>query len=656
MKNKYLLPFALTTLMAGLSGCGGESANIIPEAYDSSTENGACTVGTNGCVQFALDYPLDGLNFKCSSDTSNSFISIIDRANNVATGSCRNGDKISFFIKGEKDKEINLGTVDLSKIALVSTIGHIPRLTILDIAQGITGQSAINLDQSDATVKVAMSLVKILQVLALEDNKIVEPTDIQTLYITDAMRTKLDLILKSLTTQQIINGEYVAIIKPWVDVNIITDDQAFEVVKKLMIIASAAVYQPEFSLFSTSGVVGNLLSGSDGLVGCNKDVCTTTDTSIKFLFGHFMLITDRQGYTLGSGLQWRGTITPSSPPSTALSSVNAGLIRNARPVRMTAAAQSHWINPVSKKIDQDYQFDLEDVSSQSLIINQGKLYNDYMIAGKESFYKLLTKKTTLTASDLLDLGQWQQNTNSGEVYKGSLDLYKIFPITYLDRKVFKSINNVALGDKYVFPLYADLTFKFTTTGVADVKLGIVIDRNGDIRTNMKPDFTENDMSTDGVNGCSGEDILPNSFKDTNNVQQYRLGTIARTFTPEQSISMRMILAGAAFSKIDGALVGMNSTIKTSTEASAESIVVGGALLRLTNLLDPSIPTGTKPTAVSFTNSDNSAVKWGNSLASFQGIYNINNPSLVTENDKALAKLNGGTLELSLAPCYTVKIK
>ena len=50
MKNKYLLPFALTTLMAALSGCGGESANIIPETYDSSTANGACTVGTDGCV------------------------------------------------------------------------------------------------------------------------------------------------------------------------------------------------------------------------------------------------------------------------------------------------------------------------------------------------------------------------------------------------------------------------------------------------------------------------------------------------------------------------------------------------------------------------------------------------------------------------------
>ena len=37
MKNKYLLPFALSSIVSALSGCGGESANIIPEVNDSST-------------------------------------------------------------------------------------------------------------------------------------------------------------------------------------------------------------------------------------------------------------------------------------------------------------------------------------------------------------------------------------------------------------------------------------------------------------------------------------------------------------------------------------------------------------------------------------------------------------------------------------------
>lgn len=648
MKNKYLLPFALTSLMAALSGCGGESANVVPEEYDSSTENGACTIGTEGCVQFALDYPIDGLNFTCSSDTINSFISIMSLNNGAATGSCRVGDKVSFFIKSEKDKKINLGVVDLNSIALVST-AQPPRLTILDIAMGMTKQPATALTQDDATVKVAMKLAKIFQALALQDSKIVEPTDVQVLYITDAMRTKLDLILSSVTAQQMINDQYVGIIKPWVDVSVISDDQAFEVVKKLITISNAAVYQPEFSLFSTSGAFGNLLSGSDGLVGCNKEDCTpTTNSSIQYLFGHFLLITDRQGYTFGSGLQWKGPMTGSL---STISGINAELIRKVKPVRMTAQAQSHWINPVNKRIDQNYQFDIADVNSQPLVVTQGRLYNDYMIAGKEKFYKLVTQKSTVTDQDRKDFGQWQQSFN-GETYKGSLDLYKIFPITYLDKNVFKSVNNVQAGKPYIFPLYADLTFKFTDTTVSDVKLGIVIDENGDIRSNMKSDFTENDMSTAST-ACTDANFDRNTFKVGNDVQQYRLGTVSRAFTADKTISMRMVLAGDVFKKINGALIGMNTTIKTSIESNASDVVIGGALLNLSELLK--VDSG--QASISFKQSDgNTGVRWGSSLASFQGIYNTNNKDVVTPADTALAQLNGGNLELKLASCYGVKVK
>jgi len=102
MKNKYLLPFALTTLMAALTGCGGESANVIPEVYEGSTTNGTCTIGASGCLGFALDYPLNGLNFTCSSDTKNSFVTTLDLKDGAATGACKVGDKITFFLKGKK--------------------------------------------------------------------------------------------------------------------------------------------------------------------------------------------------------------------------------------------------------------------------------------------------------------------------------------------------------------------------------------------------------------------------------------------------------------------------------------------------------------------------------------------------------------------------
>ncbi|CAB1216870.1 putative pilus system protein FilF [Acinetobacter bouvetii] len=643
MRNKYLLPFAITSLMAALSGCGGESANVKPEVYDSSTANGACSIGATGCLGFALDYPLNGLNFTCSSDTKNSFVTSFDLNNGAATGACKVGDKITFFIKGEKDKQISLGVLDLNKIARVST-SQLPRLTILDIASGMTSQTAASLDPNDNTVKVAMRLVKILQALAKQNNNIVDSTDIQPLYITDQMRVDLEKMSESILSGKFVTATDIDLenlLKPWVNISGISDTEAFSTLSNLVTIANAGVYQPEFSLFSTAGIVGSLLSGSDGLVGCNKTICNTEDSSTQHLFGHFMLITDRDGYTFGSGLQWRGAgVTNTS----TIGGLNTKLITGTKPIRMTANAQNHWINPVTKKIDQNYDFQVDQVTTP-LSIYQGTLYNDYMIAGKEKFYKLLTGKTTVTTADEQDYGLWSQTIGS-ENFKGTLDLYKIFPITYLDKRVFKSINNVGAGESYAFPMYANLTFKFTDTSVADVVLGIVIDEKGNIRTNIKSGNTENDMSTAS---CDSTQFNSSTYMDGFGVQQYRIGTISRAFTNNKTLSLRMVLGNAALGKIDGALVGMNTNIKTSD--TSETIVVGGALLNVGNLLN--INSGSA--AVTFNDSEGSTVKWANSLASFQKVYNTNNATH-TSQDTDLAKLSGGTLTFALAPCYSVHVK
>lgn len=641
MKNKYLLTIALSTLMSGLTACGGESANIIPEKNNNSTVNGSCTAGASNCIQFALDYPFDGLNFSCSSDTQNTFVTLMDLKNGVATGTCNYSDKVNVFLLGKADKRIALGSFPISNIALVST-DQIPRLTVLDIAKGMTNRDANVLDPSDATVKTAMNLVKIIQALALQQKSINTKTDIQALYMNDSIRESLDKITSSVTAQQMVNGEYAAIIKPWLDVSVISDAEAFAVVSQLLNISNAAVYQPEFSLFSTSGSVISSLTGSDGLTGCNKDVCAANDTTTKHLFGHFMLLTDRQGYTFGSGLQWRGL---AKSGLTSIAGVNAELLRSYKPTRMTALPQNHWINPLNKRIDQNYYIGVDDPNSDDLIINQGKLYNDYMIAGKEKFYKLLTQKTTVTAEDLKDLGQWQQRYGISDTFKGSLDLFKVYPITYLDKQVFKSSNNVSTGENYIFPLYADLTFKFTDTSVPSLKLGIVIDEKGDIRTNMKPAATDTDMSTG-----SCDTTVSSNLKDSNGVQQYRLGTTSRAFIDDRAISIRMILGDEALKSVNGALIGVNSTIQIS--ATGEKIVVGGALVHLQNLLNAS--TGSTG-RITFTDSAGGVVKWANSYASFQKVYNANNTD-ETKDDTALAKLSGGTLEMSLAPCYSIKAK
>ncbi len=668
MKNKIILPFALSTLVVALGGCGGESAKVNPEIYDTSTTNGTCLSNSVGCVEFVLDYPVEGINFNCSSDVKNTYVTLFDLKEGVSTGACKIGDKVTFFIQGEKSKRIDLGTVDLKNISQVASRTTPPRLTLVDLATGITGKSAASISNSDATIKVAMRIAKIIQALAIKNNSVVVPTDIQAVYINNADKLLIDEISRNVTTADFSissDTEFEGLFQPWLDLSQVSNANAFTIVSKLMTISTAAVYQPEFALFSTEGALTNA-SGSNGLVGCDKNECLPSDSAKVNLFGYFMLMTDRQGMTFGSGLQWKGKVDKKLD---TIGGVNVLLLTQARPTRLTAAPQGNWVDPLTKEIDTKrnlgFRFDAEDANSV-LKINQGTLIADKLVAGTSTLFNTLHGKeadSVLTANDKKKLGLWEQNIDQVQ-FKGTIDLYKYYPLSYLDKKVFKSIDNVITGQNYIFPLYADLTFKFTDTTVKTVKLGVVIDRNGDIRTNIRPGVPADvftrldnqivDLST-GQNGCQGRDVLdPLLMQDDQGVQQYRLGTTTRTFTPEgninpNTISIRMIMADPFFGTLDGALIGMNSNVKTSADT---SLVVGGALVQLHNLVNAT--EGSRPTGVALTDSDNKTVKWGNSLASFSYVYSLKNPNDTTV--KEISKLYGGEISLDLAPCYSIQKK
>ena len=674
MINKKILPFALGALVLALNGCGGESANIIPEINDTSTENGTCASNSDGCLEFVLDYPLDGLNFTCSSDNTNKFITLFNPNESVSTGACRIGDTVTFYLMGDKDKKIELGRVNLNTISNVASKTSPPRLTLLDIASGISGQKAQSLNKNDETVKISMRLAKVIQAIALKDHKIDIATEIQPVYMTAGNRTDLEKVGRSITTADFItldDAQFNALFTPWLDLSTVSDDDAFKVVSKLANISVAAVFQPEFALYSAPQMIIAGISGSNGLVGCDKPECKPEDTTQTNSFGHFMLMTDRQGMTFGSGVQWRGKVD--SALST-IGGVNLQLMLKVKPKQMTASQQDNWIDPITHEIDRKrqlgFKFDVDEVGTEPLIIKQGTLLADKMIAGiGGGLYRALAglnSTVALTPQDTARLGLWEQKVNQGN-YKGTLDLYKQYPISYLDKTVFRTIENTPANQPYIFPLYADMTFKFANKEIKSVKLGIVIDRNGDIRTNIRPNVPDDvftntastivDLSTDTATGCVGHDVLdPLLMKDHQGTQQYRIGTVSRTFLSSytsnpNALSIRMILADQVFGTINGALIGMNTTIKTSAD-SGESIVIGGALVKVGNLLNTA--TGTKPSSIVFTDSSGKIVKWANSYASFNLTYSQKNPT--DTEAKELAKLAGGEISLDPAPCYTVKTK
>ena len=126
-----------------------------------------------------------------------------------------------------------------------------------------------------------MRIAKIIQALAIKNNSVVVPTDIQAVYINNADKLLIDEISRNVTTADFSSGsdrDFDGLFQPWLDLSQVNNADAFTIVSKLMTISTAAVYQPEFALFSTDGIITNA-SGSNGLVGCDQNECLPTDRS-----------------------------------------------------------------------------------------------------------------------------------------------------------------------------------------------------------------------------------------------------------------------------------------------------------------------------------------------------------------------------------------
>ena len=636
MKKQMLWPFTLSTLMVALTGCGGESANVKSEPNHVNSVNGSCLVQDKNCVEFALDYPIDGINFVCSSDPDNTYITLIEPKTNAATGRCSEGDKVHFFLTGSSDKQVELGTVPLSEIGNVSTVSAaLPRLSILNMAKAInSGVAAVSLSPADKTVQIAMSLAKIFQALGIERSAGVAG-DVQPFSIPTAKKEELSKLLASISADDYVSGAYADKIKPWIDVSQISNDDAFKVVQTLVLMNNSATYQADFPIFTNALSESTGIGLPQGLYGCNATDCKSNPANLRHLIGSFLILTDRQGYTFGSGVQWRGPLKQQLGSDLA-TSVTVDLLKNIEPVKMNALAQTSWISPLTKSIQQPFKFNLSDPDSSDFTINQGKLFNDYMIAGTESFYKQLTKSTTGSPSSY---GLWQQNYGT-DTFKGSFDVFKIFPIGYLDNDVFKSKNNVESGQKYIFPLYANLMFTGKDSS-EKVTLGIAIDESGDIRTDMQ-------SNTNKATACTPLTSTSETLMTGTNQVQYRIGTLGATDTTNKAVTFRILLANPTFESIDGVAIGVNTNIVTDVDSNGKqsSTVSGGARINLANLLSAN---ANESAYISLSDFGGAGVKWTNIYKSYLNAYYEKNNIA----NRAAAAFREGDVSIEIADCYRV---
>lgn len=649
MNKKVLWPFALTTLAIMLNGCGGGSSNISEDPNSGSNNgnlsSGSCTPTTSDigaedstCLQFALDYPIGGINFDCSSATN--FHYATKFSGNAVIGSCKVGDTARFYVQSKDNKKVFLGNVNLDTIGKFTAINGNTKqsnpiyLRVLDLASGITGKTPATLDKNDETIKVAIALIKIFQSIGVEngDNLI---GDIQPTQLTDTKKDQLTKISQSVTATELKNGAYASILKPWLDVGQISDDEAYKLVVQTTNLSNAGVFQ-SLNLFSSSSPI---LQNYQVFRGCNRttqEECFNNTTNLRHSSDELYLLSDRQGYTLGYGLQWKGSavVIDNKVQNPYL------LTSKVKPAKLNVNAQNAWLNPVSREIQPTTPLRLSssDNPNEDLQIYQGKFFNDYGLAGTEPFYKYLTK---LSTGNPQHYGLWRQNVD-GDSYNGILSIIKSSPISYLERTVFKTSGNVKLGETYIFPLHATLTFNFSDKTIQPVNLGIVIDENGDIRTDIKPNSTTNDMSGQ----CAT--VSDNSLVDSNGVQQYRIGTTAATVddssNSEQSVYVRMILSNPKFENIDGVMVGLTFVGPSP----------GPAKLNLFNLLANKVDS----TSIDF----DTDTAWYNQHAAVQASYNkLKDVPAPTAADKALAQRMLGTVTIKLADqsipaCKAIKTK
>ena len=163
LKLKTIIPFSLSAICLALSACGGESATINedPNAGFSVASNG-CNWNSSQCQPFVVAYPVDGLNFDCSSDKNNHFATKFET--NVSTGGCRIGDSVQFYINGvDTNKRIELGAVNLSELMPSKVSPHAVQISLMDIAKGMTGKSITSQNNTDNTYKVLLCTRQISQ-------------------------------------------------------------------------------------------------------------------------------------------------------------------------------------------------------------------------------------------------------------------------------------------------------------------------------------------------------------------------------------------------------------------------------------------------------------------------------------------------------------
>lgn len=553
--------FAFTTLCLALAGCGGGSNNISenPSGGNSGGGINECSNTNASCVNLVFDdNPIVNLNYECG----------VYRGVTTVTGTarCPVDSTVSFYLKTpDKDRKIVLGSFSVKSVRNTSASEaqdtSLIRIGVKELAESTTGRPIVSL--TDISAQTAINISRLLQSLGRTNEPYIGTAPVNRILIDETLKASLLAKLTSdITAKDFQDGSFEAKVKPWFTEQkrtlISVEEAKTRLLKTILAIKSGVFFANPISSLSVLDQVGiNLDLGISGVGVVNSEQRVS-----NALFS----LTNREGKTIGYGMQWVGT--PKTPEDlyTLFISKDFAKMRVTNPDGginpftnkfsgfKLKVSRTTYEGETSSKYGGSGQYNDTFDSGDNFSFINGKLVRDLMVFGTADVYKFYTG---VAVADQNDLGTWDQLDNSNvRRYAGNASLTKTGTVnTYLDSSVWKSRDAVQVGSTYIFPLYVNLTFTNSDSYLAECSkqgltcnkaetLKVVFLENGDIVAN-------HGIKADEQGQCTR--VLADDIP-IGTVRAAYPSTDRRNFYVNPSI----LLSGKAFGVLDGLQIGTSA--------------------------------------------------------------------------------------------------
>lgn len=508
---------ALPALIALLSACG-EASNDLADPIANTDELTTITCQEKDfCIsgQF-VDEVVVGLNYTCN------LVEGITDDDGVFT--CPNNSVVTFFLKSATGNR----KIDIGKYR-VRTLGNASSSNLIKINLIVTPESLLTSVDTTADGDTPVKLPNVLRLLQALDNDghtgnnainriVIDPKDKKAIdelpvdvVVTDFARTTAD---------------FDNLLKPMFDtiagksISSITPEQALARYQSFLPVIHGGVYE---IVPNIAGVVNNDKSQTfNGMFG------RFSNSDLHSMVSMFFLV-DREGKTIGNGLEWQNTFTDAELNNDLIVS---RLLFGVAPTNLEFSSTDMGFDG-DGKVKPNF---ILNSTTGKVKITQGTLLKG-SIAGSERFYRNTYGLTDTEALDSTKLGKWQRLGNDNALQlTGTFNLQKNRDINmYLDSTIWRTIDNIAVGDKPIFPLHLTMRLKDGDRTAICGGVG----GNGCLVGDMGITILENgNIITDRDNNCGAVDSV--TLQDSASaMQEHRLGLVATVLrdTTQQAVPL-----------------------------------------------------------------------------------------------------------------------